>query len=226
MSMTAEATLRQLQERLNQSVPLTELVEESQPETKADAIRWARHLSAFDEYRNRCPNRVIALARIIARRALKEYQLVLTEDGRVLERHRRQGVQSEMTDSFEIEIGGQEVRVDYIRDYYPADGTDLFQFRSPDDPARPIPLSETGYWSHFAHHDAVEACNGPQTYSQLVAAARLDGHLDTFEALFEGEARCSARRASKRPVLGEHTAKAADSPEPENPECRPPRSLF
>jgi hypothetical protein len=57
------------------------------------------------------------------------------------------------------------VSVAYSPGYFAADGTDHFAFESPHDPPRPHALSASGFWSHFAWHDAVEASGGPRAYA-------------------------------------------------------------
>jgi hypothetical protein len=70
---------------------------------------------------------------------------------------------------FELVIEAQRMIVDYVP-YWMAD-TGHFEFRSPHDPARRIPVSETGYRSHFAAMEDVEAEASPQEYAQLAALA-------------------------------------------------------
>lgn len=68
---------------------------------------------------------------------------------------------------FRLTVEGQPMLVDYIADWMP--GTGQFEFRSPHKPARRIPVSETGYRSHFADMDAIEAEDSPEDYARLVA---------------------------------------------------------
>ena len=44
--------------------------------------------------------------------------------------------------------------------------TGHFEFRSPHQPPRRIPVSETGYRSHFAAMDDIEATDSPQEYAR------------------------------------------------------------
>jgi hypothetical protein len=46
--------------------------------------------------------------------------------------------------------------------------TGHFEFRSPHEPPRRIPISETGYRSHFAPMDDVEASTSPQEYMRAI----------------------------------------------------------
>jgi hypothetical protein len=51
------------------------------------------------------------------------------------------------------------------------DPTALFEFRSPHQPPRRIPVSATGYRSHFAPMAAIEAEPSPEEYARLAALA-------------------------------------------------------
>jgi hypothetical protein len=44
----------------------------------------------------------------------------------------------------------------------------MFEFRSPHKPARRIPVSETGYRSHFADMSEIEDAASPEDYARLV----------------------------------------------------------
>jgi hypothetical protein len=70
---------------------------------------------------------------------------------------------------FELVIEGQRMLVDYVP-YWMGDMGQL-EFRSPHNPARRIPVSETGYRSHFAVMEEIEAEASPQDYARLVALA-------------------------------------------------------
>ena len=45
----------------------------------------------------------------------------------------------------------------------------MFEFRSPHEPARRIPVSETGYRSHFAAMSEVEDAASPKDYARVIA---------------------------------------------------------
>lgn len=62
-------------------------------------------------------------------------------------------------------------------DYQPHWMGDLghFEFRSPHNPPRRIPVSETGYRSHFGDMDEIEAADSPQDYARMVVLAQLRG---------------------------------------------------
>jgi hypothetical protein len=194
--------LRLIELRLARSTAPAALIEEMLPHTHDEAVTWARRLPIWEEYRGCCPARVIALARLISRRAMQEHDLILTEDGRVTERPReatrRPTPQPALV--FALCGGEAEIRVEYTPAYFA--GRDHFQFRSPHEPVQPIPLSETGWYSHFAHRDAVEACGGPEAYAALFAEARRDGREDEFVAAFEGaspQVKCLRRARKERP---------------------------
>jgi hypothetical protein len=50
-----------------------------------------------------------------------------------------------------------------------------FEFSSPHKPARRIPVSTTGYWSHFAPMDEVEEADSPEDYARLLAVQCIEG---------------------------------------------------
>ena len=49
-----------------------------------------------------------------------------------------------------------------------------FEFRSPHDAPRRIPVSETGYLSHFAPMDEIIAFGGPEDYARAFVRHVLD----------------------------------------------------
>ncbi len=86
-------------------------------------------------------------------------------------RHRKALPVSDGRQTFTILIEAQEIVVDY-RPHWMAD-MGHFEFRSPHEPRRPIPISETGYRSHFAAMEDVEAATSPQDFAREVALALL-----------------------------------------------------
>jgi hypothetical protein len=71
---------------------------------------------------------------------------------------------------FKLTIEAQEMLVDYTPDYFTgSDPTALIEFRSPHQPPRRIPVSATGYRSHFAPMSAVEAEPSPEEYARVAA---------------------------------------------------------
>jgi hypothetical protein len=74
---------------------------------------------------------------------------------------------------FRLTVEAQEMMVDY-QPHWMA-GTGHFEFRSPHQPPRRIPVSETGYRSHFADMDDIEAVDSPQEYARKIVLAFLRG---------------------------------------------------
>jgi hypothetical protein len=70
---------------------------------------------------------------------------------------------------FELVIDGQRMLVDYEPNWMVDMGH--MEFRSPHTPARRIPVSETGYRSHFGAMEEIEAEATPQDYARLAALA-------------------------------------------------------
>jgi hypothetical protein len=223
MTFAPSETLQHLQDRLGRSAAPARIIEDLLPRTRADAVAWVRRLPLWDEYRGQYPDQVVALARVISRRAMREFDLAIGEDGRVLERVREGTPWNTPAPAltFPLAVGGEEVRVEYTREYFPRSGQDHFYFVSPHTPPRAHPLSETGYLSQFIRHDTVEACGGPHAYAALFAEARLRGEEQELAATFEGRPPEGKPPRRKRPepvaspareqmppavVLGEHTA--------------------
>jgi hypothetical protein len=76
---------------------------------------------------------------------------------------------------FRLSVEGQEMLVSY--EPYWSDGefpVGHFEFRSPYEPPRRVPVSETGYRSHFAAMADIEACENAETYARLLVEATLD----------------------------------------------------
>ena len=65
-----------------------------------------------------------------------------------------------------LTIEAQEIVVHYWSHYFVAADYARFEFRSPQEPPRRIPLSETGYRSHFAATEEVAASSSPQEYAR------------------------------------------------------------
>ena len=74
--------------------------------------------------------------------------------------------------TFRLTIDAQEMRVDY-QPYWSAGEAPYghFEFRSLHRPPRRIPVSETGYLSHFAPMADIEAAASPQDYARQLASA-------------------------------------------------------
>jgi len=73
--------------------------------------------------------------------------------------------------TFTLVVEAQEMVVTYQPNWI-AD-TGHFEFRSPHEPPRRIPVSETGYRSYFASMADVEASTSPQDYARDVVLGML-----------------------------------------------------
>jgi hypothetical protein len=80
------------------------------------------------------------------------------------------------TQRFRLTVEAQPMLVTYKPDHSEspfAQGN--FTFTSPHRPARRIPVSETGYWSHFAPMWEIEEAEGPEAYARSLALAVING---------------------------------------------------
>jgi hypothetical protein len=218
---SAPETLQRIQEALNRPTDVLPLIEQFVPRTLPDAMIWAGRRPVWDEYRGQFPDQVIDIARVISRRAMREFGLSFSEDGRVL-KPRTRAERSQPpgpTEVFRLSVRGEPVKVEYKPDYMPVLGEDLFSFESPFEPDRPHPLSDTDFWAHFVRSEVVTACGGPRAYAVRLAEAKIRGELEALEADFEGrfpEDKSRRRKRGKQehapagqspPVLGKHTEK-------------------
>jgi len=73
--------------------------------------------------------------------------------------------------TFKIVVEAQEMIVSYEPNWI-AD-TAHFEYRSPHKPPRRIPVSDTGYLSHFAAKEEIEAAASPQDFAREIALALL-----------------------------------------------------
>lgn len=71
--------------------------------------------------------------------------------------------------SFRLVVEAQEMVVSYRPNYFAGQGH--LEFRSPCDPPRRIPVSQTGYLSHFAPMEEIEAAPSVEAYARAVALA-------------------------------------------------------
>jgi hypothetical protein len=219
--LTPEQTLEHIQDRLSQGAGPALIIEELLPRSRDAALSWARRLAGWEENQPAYPAQVIALARLVSLRAMREYDLMLREDGRVVDRPRA-GSKPWKTPkpalTFRLDVGGEEVCVAYTPGYFSNSGTDNFYFVSPHEPPQPHFLSETGFWSQFVLHDAVKAAGGPQAYAAQFADAVVRGEAEKFTAALEGvlpeagRTRCGkaprpGNAAKQPPPPGEHAAR-------------------
>jgi len=77
----------------------------------------------------------------------------------------------EMT--FTLTIDAQEILVRYRPRYFIAADYAHFKFTSPHTPLRRIPVSETGYRSHFSPMHEVEAAPSVEEFARALALALL-----------------------------------------------------
>lgn len=54
-------------------------------------------------------------------------------------------------------------------------GHDHFEFSDPSGEGKPIPISRTGYRSHFVHGSFVEQAGGPEAFARAYCLAVLSG---------------------------------------------------
>jgi hypothetical protein len=222
--------LSTIRDRLAQGTAPATVIEELAPKSPANALALGRRLSLWDEARGEFSAQVVAIARILSRRAMAQHGLSFDSAGRVVDKRvlqHRPSANQPVVRRFPLTVAGQELRVEYTPDYFPSSGQALFYFRSPHEPTQPHPLSDTGYLSQFASRDAVHACGGPEAFAALFAEAQLHGKDQAFVALFEGtrpEAQPKAKAGRKppdsappSPILGEHTARAVAEQEQSTP---------
>lgn len=231
------SVLQSIQDRLAQDDVLP-IIEQSMPRTLTDAITWARCLPFWEEFKGQFPDQAIAVARVLSRRAMKEFGLAFDDQGRVVEKKhiKRAAHVGKPTSTFPLQIAEETVQVEYTEQYFPNSSTDSFSFiGQPIEPPpdgifkhKPHPLSETGYWHSYASHDAVEAVGGAQKYAQLLGAAKLQDREHEFQAILEGESPEIETRRKKpiiytdHPVIGEHTAAVVEErQDPEKPVKQP-----
>lgn len=91
--------------------------------------------------------------------------------------------------TFTLTFEGQRMHVSYTPHYLTDYGH--FAFSSPYDPPRRIPVSETGYRSHFAPMWEIQEASSPEIYAEAVVRALLnakkkkpDAESDRQPALF------------------------------------------
>jgi hypothetical protein len=70
---------------------------------------------------------------------------------------------------FTLTIDAQEMQVRYRPQYFVAGDYAHFEFTSPHDPRRRIPVSETGYRSYFAPTWEIAAAPSVEEYARAVA---------------------------------------------------------
>lgn len=181
------------------------------PPTKAEAVHAARRLPLLAERPD--DDRGAAIARLATRIGMRQHRIFFTPDGRVAD---DPAFNRPHPNPKTRELEGDGCSVTYTARY--STDRDHFQLLGPSSgepnqwctPRAPIPLSETGYWSHFAEPDAVIAMGGPVAYLAALQAAGRDGQ-KAFEQSFTGE-RAEVLKARKPagPVVGKHTAMVSE----------------
>jgi hypothetical protein len=202
--MTPAETLSHIAGRLADTSP-TDLIDELMPGFPIEALTWARRLSHWDEFRGQFSDQAIGVARVVSRRAMREFGLAISDDGCVVDFNSRPvkiDPKPELT--FTLRIAEQPVQVAYTRSYFARDAKDAFDFS-----AEKNPLSESGFWHTFVPQDAVEALGGPQAFAARCAEAKLAGQEKEFMEGFEGR---TGEKPKRKPV-GRHTAKVEHKPE-------------
>ncbi len=86
-------------------------------------------------------------------------------------RHKKASRRKPKAIRFKLVVEGQTMIVGYKPNYMGDCGH--FEFQSPHKSARRIPVSTTGYLSHFASMDEVKAAKSPQAYAREVVLAAL-----------------------------------------------------
>jgi len=83
--------------------------------------------------------------------------------------------------TFTLTIEAQEILVRYCPRYFIAADYAHFEFTSPQEPPRRIPVSETGYRSHFSPMHEVEAAPSVEAYARAIALALMKAVQSTGE---------------------------------------------
>jgi len=73
--------------------------------------------------------------------------------------------------TFTLTIEAQQMTVRYRPNYFVTAGYAHFEFTSPHEPPRRIPVSETGYRSHFSPMHEIEAAPNVEEYARALAMA-------------------------------------------------------
>src|SRR5262249_18699152 len=148
------------------------------PQTRPGALTWAQRLPGWDEYRKQFSGQVIAIARVVSKRSMRLHGLAFDDEGRVVDSRsliERNTHHQKASRYFPLRIGDDTVTVEYTPGYFVKAGTARFAFIGDPLPAdvKPISmihlhkahaLSDTGWHSHVASRDAVEAAGGPEAY--------------------------------------------------------------
>ena len=201
------------------------IIHQLTPTTKSEAIHLARRIPLLAERPD--GDRGAAMVRLATRIGMRRFHLFFTPDGRVAD---DPAYIRPHPSPAKRELPGDGCTVEYTRRYFP--DKDHFQFVGTPSgeadkwgvvPRQPIPLSGTGYWSHFAEPDAVTALGGPEAFLAALTAVGRDG-AKAFEEAFVGKLPEPGRGRRALPVVGEHTAKVVTPVPPVNMLEEPPSS--
>jgi hypothetical protein len=255
--LSPQNTLKHIQDRLGQGGKPTQIITDLLPQNRSDALTWGQRLSGWDEYRTQFSGQIIAIARVISKRAMRLHGLAFDDEGRVVESRslvERNTWIKKPSRCFPLQIGEDCVTVEYTPGYFAKAGTDRFCYIGDPLPAdarrismlhehKAHALSDTGWHSHVASHDAVEAAGGPEAYAAQYAEAVLQETDYEFERAFNGPKLGADPRPwrqrlpanipddeaspADRTVLGENTAQLAeDRTEQQHPELPPRQRLL
>jgi hypothetical protein len=215
--MTPASALQHIQETLAAQGDPIQVIESCRPHFITEAISWARHLAAWDEYAGQFTPQVLGIACVISQRAMTEFDLEFDASGRVRERiptPSRPWQRKEPTLVFTLTINDQQVEVGYTSEYQP-NGDDLFTFIGAGEIPAAHPLSDTGYWSHFARPEGVEACGGPEAYAARYAEAKLKGEDNAFDDVFRGARPEPMKGPARKPAARTHAEAVKVQPKPQ-----------
>ena len=81
--------------------------------------------------------------------------------------------------NFTITIEAQDIAVHYRPRYFATADYAHFEFTSPHEPRRRIPVSETGYRSHFAPMHEIEAAPSVEEYARVLVLALMGAKSST-----------------------------------------------
>jgi hypothetical protein len=244
---SSQDILQRIQDCLAQGTKPAHIIADLLPQARTDALTWAQRLPGWDEYRQQYSGQIIAIARVVSKRAMRLHGLAFDDEGRVVDSRslveRNTGIEKPHR-RFPLHLGADTVTVEYTPSYCARSGEDRFCYIGDPLPADVKPLhshkahalSDTGWHSHRASHDAVEAAGGPEAYAAQYAEAVLQETDHELERVFNGPKlgadprpwrqrhpkTVSTSAATTEPAaLGEHTAQviedraAKQQPEPQ-----------
>ena len=138
MQPTPIIFLAQIQQGLARGNPPIQLIDALMPKTPLGAEEWIRCLPIFPGHQYLYSEQVVAIARVIAKRSMREFSLKLTEDGRIVATDQKH-VTPEPSATFKLKLANEELNVEYTPHYQP-NGNDLYSFTAKD--AKPHCLSQ------------------------------------------------------------------------------------